>query len=161
MDAQMIAVLIAGSAVLGIVVWLLAKLGKALMTIAEALAAAAVVFLAASIAAAGDSLTAFLSAHQSPTTHGPQPGKINSEREESPLTWYFSHCQRASCWSGRQDLNLRPLDPQVRKVSAACSGLFFEVSFQYNQPSKGVYGSGCDLAGLYQGDGVGTEVGSE
>jgi hypothetical protein len=31
------------------------------------------------------------------------------------------------------------LDPQVRKVSAACSGLFFEVSSQYNQPSKGVY----------------------
>jgi S-DNA-T family DNA segregation ATPase FtsK/SpoIIIE len=46
MDAQMIAVLIAGGAVLGIAVWLLAKLGKALVTIAEALAAAAVVFLA-------------------------------------------------------------------------------------------------------------------
>jgi S-DNA-T family DNA segregation ATPase FtsK/SpoIIIE len=50
MNAQMIAVLIAGGAVLGIVVWLLAKLGKALVTIAEALAAAAVVFLAAWLA---------------------------------------------------------------------------------------------------------------
>jgi S-DNA-T family DNA segregation ATPase FtsK/SpoIIIE len=46
MNAQMIAVLIAGGAVLGVAVWLLAKVGKALVTIAEALAAAAVVFLA-------------------------------------------------------------------------------------------------------------------
>ena len=45
MDAQMIAVVIAGAGALGVVVWLLAKLGKALVTIAEALAAAAVVFL--------------------------------------------------------------------------------------------------------------------
>jgi S-DNA-T family DNA segregation ATPase FtsK/SpoIIIE len=46
MDAQMIAVVIAGGAALGVVVWLLAKLGKALVTIAEALVAAGVVFLA-------------------------------------------------------------------------------------------------------------------
>jgi DNA segregation ATPase FtsK/SpoIIIE, S-DNA-T family len=45
MDAQTIALLIAGGAALGVVVWILAKLGKALVTIAEALAAAAVVFL--------------------------------------------------------------------------------------------------------------------
>ena len=53
------------------------------------------------------------------------------------------------------------LDPQVRKVLAACSGLFFEVNSQYNQPSKGVYDSGWELAGWRQGDGVGTEVGSD
>jgi S-DNA-T family DNA segregation ATPase FtsK/SpoIIIE len=46
MGAQMIAVVIAGGAVLGVVVWLLAKIGKALVKIAEALVAAAVVFLA-------------------------------------------------------------------------------------------------------------------
>ncbi len=46
MDTQMITVLIAGGVVLGVVVWLLAKLGKALVKIAEALVAAAVVFLA-------------------------------------------------------------------------------------------------------------------
>jgi S-DNA-T family DNA segregation ATPase FtsK/SpoIIIE len=46
MDAQTIALLIAGGGALGVVVWALAKLGKALVTIAEALAAAAVVFLA-------------------------------------------------------------------------------------------------------------------
>jgi S-DNA-T family DNA segregation ATPase FtsK/SpoIIIE len=46
MGAQMITVLIAGGAVLGVVVWLLAKVGKALVKIAEVLAAAAVVFLA-------------------------------------------------------------------------------------------------------------------
>ena len=46
MDAQMIAVLIAGGAALGIFVWVLAKLGKALIKIAEALAAAAAVFFA-------------------------------------------------------------------------------------------------------------------
>ena len=42
----MIAMLIAGGGVLGIVVWVLAKVGKALVKVAEALAAAAVVFLA-------------------------------------------------------------------------------------------------------------------
>ena len=41
----MIAVLIAGGGVLGVVVWALAKVGKALIQIAEALAAAVVVFL--------------------------------------------------------------------------------------------------------------------
>jgi S-DNA-T family DNA segregation ATPase FtsK/SpoIIIE len=46
MDAQTVAVVIAGGGALGVLVWLLAKLGKALITIAEALAAAAVVFLA-------------------------------------------------------------------------------------------------------------------
>jgi DNA segregation ATPase FtsK/SpoIIIE, S-DNA-T family len=46
MDAYMIAVLIAGGGVLGVVVWVLAKVGKALIQIAEALAAAVVVFLA-------------------------------------------------------------------------------------------------------------------
>jgi DNA segregation ATPase FtsK/SpoIIIE, S-DNA-T family len=42
----MIAEVIAGSGVLGVIVWLLAKLGKVLVKIAEALVAAAVVFLA-------------------------------------------------------------------------------------------------------------------
>jgi S-DNA-T family DNA segregation ATPase FtsK/SpoIIIE len=46
MDAQTIALVIAGGGALGVMVWALAKLGKALVTIAEALAAAAVVFLA-------------------------------------------------------------------------------------------------------------------
>jgi S-DNA-T family DNA segregation ATPase FtsK/SpoIIIE len=46
MDAQTVAVMIAGGGALGVLVWLLAKLGKALITIAEALAAAVVVFLA-------------------------------------------------------------------------------------------------------------------
>jgi DNA segregation ATPase FtsK/SpoIIIE, S-DNA-T family len=43
MDAHMIAILIAGAAVLGVVVWVLAKIGQALIKVAEALAAAAVV----------------------------------------------------------------------------------------------------------------------
>jgi S-DNA-T family DNA segregation ATPase FtsK/SpoIIIE len=46
MDAQMIAVVIAGAGALGVVVWLLAKLGKVLVKVAEVLVAAAVVFLA-------------------------------------------------------------------------------------------------------------------
>jgi DNA segregation ATPase FtsK/SpoIIIE, S-DNA-T family len=46
MDAHTIVVLIAGGGALGIFVWLLAKLGKALIKIAEALAAAAAVVLA-------------------------------------------------------------------------------------------------------------------
>ena len=46
MDVNTVAVVMAGGGALGILVWLLAKLGKALITIAEALAAAAVVFLA-------------------------------------------------------------------------------------------------------------------
>ncbi len=46
MDAQTIALLIAGDTALGVVVWVLAKLGKALITVAEALAAAAVVVFA-------------------------------------------------------------------------------------------------------------------
>ncbi|MBV9445192.1 MAG: cell division protein FtsK [Streptosporangiaceae bacterium] len=45
MDAQTVAVLIAGGSALGVVVWVLAKVGKALVKLAEALAAAAVVFL--------------------------------------------------------------------------------------------------------------------
>jgi DNA segregation ATPase FtsK/SpoIIIE, S-DNA-T family len=44
MSVQVIAALIAGGAALGIVVWLLAKIGRALITIAESLAAAAAVF---------------------------------------------------------------------------------------------------------------------
>jgi DNA segregation ATPase FtsK/SpoIIIE, S-DNA-T family len=46
MDVHMIAALIAGGGVLGVVVWVLAKVGKTLVKVAEALAAAAVVFLA-------------------------------------------------------------------------------------------------------------------
>jgi S-DNA-T family DNA segregation ATPase FtsK/SpoIIIE len=46
MDAQTIALMIAGGGALGVVVWLLAKIGRVLIKIAEALAAAAVVFLA-------------------------------------------------------------------------------------------------------------------
>ena len=46
MDARMIAVVLAGGVVLGVVVWLLAKVGKVLVQIVEALAAAALVFLA-------------------------------------------------------------------------------------------------------------------
>jgi S-DNA-T family DNA segregation ATPase FtsK/SpoIIIE len=44
MDTYLIAGLIAGGAALGVVVWVLAKIGHALIKIAEALAAAAVVF---------------------------------------------------------------------------------------------------------------------
>jgi S-DNA-T family DNA segregation ATPase FtsK/SpoIIIE len=43
MDAQTMALVIAGGGALGVVVWLLAKIGRALIKIAEALAAAAVV----------------------------------------------------------------------------------------------------------------------
>ncbi|MGB7796918.1 MAG: cell division protein FtsK, partial [Pseudonocardiaceae bacterium] len=43
MDAYLIALVLTGGAALGIAVWMLAKLGKALIKIAEALAAAAVV----------------------------------------------------------------------------------------------------------------------
>ena len=43
MDAYLIALVLAGGAALGVVVWVLAKLGKVLIKIAEALAAAAVV----------------------------------------------------------------------------------------------------------------------
>src|SRR5437588_7922165 len=46
MDAQTIALLIGGGSALGVVVWVLAKIGRVLIKIAEALAAAAVVFLA-------------------------------------------------------------------------------------------------------------------
>jgi S-DNA-T family DNA segregation ATPase FtsK/SpoIIIE len=46
MDAHTFAVLIAGGGALGVIVWVLAKLGKALIKLAEALAAAAAVFLA-------------------------------------------------------------------------------------------------------------------
>ncbi|MGH3846753.1 MAG: FtsK/SpoIIIE domain-containing protein, partial [Pseudonocardiaceae bacterium] len=46
MDIPMIALVLAGGGVLGVVVWVLAKLGKALIKIAEALAAAAVVVIA-------------------------------------------------------------------------------------------------------------------
>jgi DNA segregation ATPase FtsK/SpoIIIE, S-DNA-T family len=46
MDAQTIVLVIAGGGALGVVVWVLAKVGKALVRIVEALAAAAVVFLA-------------------------------------------------------------------------------------------------------------------
>src|SRR5436305_7680081 len=46
MDAQTIALMVAGGGALGVVVWVLAKIGRALIKIAEALAAAAAVFLA-------------------------------------------------------------------------------------------------------------------
>jgi S-DNA-T family DNA segregation ATPase FtsK/SpoIIIE len=46
MDAHTFAVVIAGGGALGVIVWVLAKLGKALIKLAEALAAAAAVFLA-------------------------------------------------------------------------------------------------------------------
>jgi S-DNA-T family DNA segregation ATPase FtsK/SpoIIIE len=46
MDAYTIAVVIASGGVLGVVVWVLAKIGHALIRIAEALAAAAAVFFA-------------------------------------------------------------------------------------------------------------------
>ena len=46
MDTYLVAGLIAGGAVLGVVVWVLAKIGQALIKVAEALAAAAVVVLA-------------------------------------------------------------------------------------------------------------------
>jgi hypothetical protein len=38
--------------------------------------------------------------------------KIDPEHKESPLKWCFDQHQRAPRWSGRQDSNLRPLDPQ-------------------------------------------------
>ena len=60
----------------------------------------------------GTCLTECVVPKWSPAAHGPRPGEINSEQKESPLTWRFGHHQRASRWSGRQDLNLRPLDPQ-------------------------------------------------
>ena len=46
MDVQMIAILVAGGTALGVVVWMLANVGQALIKIAERLAAAAVVFFA-------------------------------------------------------------------------------------------------------------------
>ncbi len=46
MDASMIAMLVAGAGVLGVVVWLLAKIGQVLIKVAEALAAAAMVAIA-------------------------------------------------------------------------------------------------------------------
>jgi DNA segregation ATPase FtsK/SpoIIIE, S-DNA-T family len=46
MDVQMIALVIAGAGALGVVVWTLAKLGKTLIKLAEALAAAAAVLFA-------------------------------------------------------------------------------------------------------------------
>jgi S-DNA-T family DNA segregation ATPase FtsK/SpoIIIE len=46
MDVGLIAAVIAGGGLLGVVVWVLAKVGKALVTIAEALAAAAAVIFA-------------------------------------------------------------------------------------------------------------------
>src|ERR671938_137227 len=46
MDAQAIALLIAGGGALGAAVWVLAKIGHVLIKVAEALAAAAAVFIA-------------------------------------------------------------------------------------------------------------------
>jgi S-DNA-T family DNA segregation ATPase FtsK/SpoIIIE len=46
MDAHTFGILVVGIAGLGLLVWLLHKLGKALVTIAEVVAAAAVVFVA-------------------------------------------------------------------------------------------------------------------
>jgi len=45
MDAQTIALFVAGGGALGVIVWALAKIGRVLIKMAEALAAAAVVFL--------------------------------------------------------------------------------------------------------------------
>src|SRR5437764_12439043 len=53
MGAQTIALMIAGGGALGVIVWVLAKVGKALVKIAEALAAAAVVFFAVWLAIKG------------------------------------------------------------------------------------------------------------
>src|SRR5918998_2787509 len=47
MDVRMIALLVAAAGVLGIVVWVLAKIGQALIKVAEALAAATAVVFAA------------------------------------------------------------------------------------------------------------------
>jgi hypothetical protein len=46
MDAYMIVAVIAGGAALGVIVWVLAKIGQMLIKVAEALAAAAVVAFA-------------------------------------------------------------------------------------------------------------------
>jgi hypothetical protein len=46
--------------------------------------------------------------------------KIDSKDEKSPLTWSFIHRQWAPCWSGRQDSNLRPLDPQICGNALSC-----------------------------------------
>ncbi len=42
--------------------------------------------------------------------------------KKDPLTWCFVHRQRALYWSGRQDSNLRPLDPQCRPRKPPTSG---------------------------------------
>lgn len=46
MDTQTIALLIGGGSALGVIVWVLTKIGRVLIKVAEAVAAAAVVFLA-------------------------------------------------------------------------------------------------------------------
>jgi hypothetical protein len=41
------------------------------------------------------------------------PGrKIDKLASEATPTWCFAQRQRAWCWSGRQDMNRQPLDPQ-------------------------------------------------
>jgi hypothetical protein len=40
--------------------------------------------------------------------------------KKGPLTWCFLHRQRALYWSGRQDSNLRPLDPQISSTALSC-----------------------------------------
>jgi hypothetical protein len=58
-----------------------------------------------------------------------------------PLICRFSADQRPPRLSGRQDLNLRPLDPQSLKAPAACSHPFSQVNNQRTRPSKGVRAS--------------------
>jgi len=59
------------------------------------------------------------------STDGPQvapkAGRLDRQRktrlpEKGPLTWCFVQRQRTWCWSGRQDLNLRPLDAMKRRA---------------------------------------------
>ena len=68
MDVYMIALVLGGGAALGVIVWVLAKLGKALIKIAEALAAAAVVCAGRRRELAGESPV------------GPAPSGVRSRR---------------------------------------------------------------------------------
>ncbi len=62
------------------------------------------------------SLTAYLRAPRSPkwspTARCPFDGKIQPQAAKTTLTWCFVPVSAGFGWSGRQDLNLRPLDPQ-------------------------------------------------
>jgi hypothetical protein len=70
---------------------------------------------AQSIQAAGESLTAYLKAavHKRSTT--PSDLDRNAARprlRRTPFTWTYPRRRGFSGWSGRRDLNPRPLDPQ-------------------------------------------------